>query len=66
MEKFKGYWKDEYIRKVSCMFQDYIKYEATLKENVAMGDVYKSNLEEKVKVNLKKLNWNQVFMRKMD
>ncbi|WP_219718390.1 ATP-binding cassette domain-containing protein, partial [Clostridioides difficile] len=37
--------KDEYIRKVSCMFQDYIKYEATLKENVAMGDVYKSNLE---------------------
>ncbi|HBG2246482.1 TPA: ABC transporter ATP-binding protein [Clostridioides difficile] len=45
--------KDEYIRKVSCMFQDYIKYEATLKENVAMGDVYKSNLEEKVKSKLK-------------
>ncbi len=31
--------KSDYINQISCMFQDYVKYEATLKENILLGNV---------------------------
>lgn len=40
--------KDDYIQKISCMFQDYIKYEGTIKENVSISIFNESNIPNKV------------------
>lgn len=36
---FRNIDKNSYYKKVSCVFQDYTKYEASIKENVGYGDI---------------------------
>ncbi|MCT4509114.1 MAG: ABC transporter ATP-binding protein/permease [Tepidibacter sp.] len=40
--------KNSYIKKIGCVFQDYIKYEATLRENIGFGNVDKVNDDNKI------------------
>lgn len=37
-----------YYSKISCVFQDYIKFETTLRENVAYGDVGRVEKEDEI------------------
>nr|WP_275982285.1 ATP-binding cassette domain-containing protein [Ohessyouella blattaphilus] len=39
---FKRINKESYYRRVSAVFQDFVKYESTIRENISFGDVEKN------------------------
>ena len=51
--------KENYYKKIGCVFQDYTKYEASVRENVGFGDVGRINDSKKIKESL-----NTSFMLK--
>lgn len=51
--------EQEYINRVSCMFQDYIKYEASIRENVGMRESYEKDIDNKIKFILQETNLNK-------
>ncbi|TQQ84043.1 ABC transporter ATP-binding protein [Peptacetobacter hominis] len=48
-----------YYNKVGCIFQDYVKYEASICENIAFGDIESINNREKIFKTLKTINFNK-------
>ena len=40
--------RNSYMKKVSCLFQDFIKYEGTFRENIAYGNLEYIDCEEKL------------------
>lgn len=46
---------EDYHAKMSVLFQDFVKYELTLKENIGFGDIKKFNSIERMKEILEKL-----------
>lgn len=51
--------EQEYINRVSCMFQDYIKYEASIRENVGMRESYEKDIDNKIEFILQETNLNK-------
>lgn len=41
--------RESYLQKISTLFQDYIKYEATLRENISYGNIEFINNDETIK-----------------
>ncbi|RDU23854.1 ABC transporter ATP-binding protein [Anaerosacchariphilus polymeriproducens] len=46
----KNYDMDAYLKQVSAVFQDFVKYPLTVRENIAMGHIEEMNHEEKIKI----------------
>lgn len=42
----------EYQKKIGCVFQDYVRYEMTVRENIAFGDIIKLYNDKEI--------WNQI------
>ena len=45
--------KEDYYKRISVLFQDYVKYEFTLRENIGVGDYDNINNDEKILKDLK-------------
>ncbi|HEL7743011.1 TPA: ABC transporter ATP-binding protein, partial [Clostridioides difficile] len=60
--------KENYYNKISCVFQDYTKYEASVKENVGYGNLDQINNEDLIKESLIKsgLDINQLGSNKLN
>lgn len=47
---------EEYRERTSVLFQDFLKYEGSLRENVMLGDIRRDNSDDNVKAALNKAN----------
>ena len=47
---------EEYRERTSVLFQDFLKYEGSLRENVILGDIRRDSIDDNVKVALNKAN----------
>lgn len=47
-EELRNIKKVSYMKKVGCVFQDFMKYETSLKENVAYGDISRIKEEKEI------------------
>lgn len=55
--------KENYMNKISGVFQDYVKYEATLRENVCFGNLDSLKCDDKIWEILCKLKLDSIFLK---
>ncbi|MFI3173128.1 MAG: ABC transporter ATP-binding protein [Eubacteriales bacterium] len=60
---FRDIDKNSYYKKISCVFQDFIKYETTIRENVAYGNIDEINNSELIKSVLIKTGLDIEYIR---
>lgn len=63
-KNLKSIKKSSYMKKLTCLFQDYVKYEATLKDNIALDSVTENNIEEQILSKLKKVKLKPQIYKK--
>lgn len=49
---------DDYRSKISCVFQDYVKYELSVRENIILGDVKRKISSDQIEKIIRKVNLN--------
>ena len=66
LELSKDEYVDEYQTKLACVFQDFNRYEMSIRENVAIANVSEIDKDEKIRDVLRKMKLEKLNMKDLD